>query len=131
MSQLIPMLTCADGAAEIDFLKAAFGATQVSCRQTSDGTVIHSTLRVGDQLLMVHGEVPHLASRAPHPDGSSSVVIYLYVASVDSTIEQAVAAGAAIILPAADQPWGDRVGRIIDPSGHVWNIASSGNVTAL
>jgi PhnB protein len=43
---------------------------------------------------------------------------------VDSVIVRAVTAGARVLLPAADQFWGDRVGRIVDPSGHVWNIAA-------
>jgi PhnB protein len=72
---------------------------------------------------MIHGEYPNLASRAPQPDGSSSVVIYLYVQEVDGVIGRAVAAGARVLLPVTNQVWGDRVGRIIDPSGHVWNVA--------
>ena len=73
---------------------------------------------------MFHGEFASLASRAPLPDGSSPVVIYLYVEDVDSVAERAVAAGGKILLPVANQFWGDRVGRFIDPSGHVWNIAT-------
>jgi PhnB protein len=46
------------------------------------------------------------------------------VADADIVIERAVAAGARVLMPAADMFWGDRVGRIIDPSGHVWNVAA-------
>lgn len=73
---------------------------------------------------MIHDESPHLASRAPQSDGSSSVVIYVQVDDVDVTLERAVASGAKILIPATDQLWGDRMGRISDPSGHVWNVAS-------
>ncbi len=73
---------------------------------------------------MVHGEFPALASRAPQPDGSAPVVIYIYVDDADTVIERALAAGATVLIPAANQFWGDRVGRIIDPSGHVWNVAT-------
>ena len=121
---LIPMLVCRDGASEIDFCKAAFGALELSRRPAPDGTVVHATLTIGAAMLMIHGEFPHLASRAPLPDGSSPVVIYLYVKDADSVIDRAVLAGAKVLIPAADQFWGDRVGRIIDPAGHVWNIAS-------
>jgi PhnB protein len=121
---VIPMLTCRDGAAEIDFCKAAFGAVEASRRSAADGSVIHATLTIGQVIVMVHGEVPTLASRAPQCDGSSSVVIYLYVDSADPVIERALAHGATVLTPVRDQPWGDRVGRIMDPSGHVWNIAS-------
>jgi PhnB protein len=120
----IPMLVCRDAASEIDFCKTAFGAVELSRRANPDGTVVHATLKLGDAMLMVHGEYPNLASRAPQTDGSSSVVIYLYVGEVDAVIERAVAAGASVLIPATNQFWGDRMGRIIDPAGHVWNVAS-------
>jgi PhnB protein len=121
---LIPMLVCRDGASEMDFCKTAFGAVELSRRANPDGTVVHATLTIGGAMIMVHGEFPTLASRAPRLDGSSSVVIYLYVEDMDSTIDQAVAAGAKVLIPATNYPWGDRTGRIIDPSGHVWNLAT-------
>ena len=121
---LIPMLVCRDAAAEIDFCKAAFGAVELSRRSAHDGDVLHATLKIDEALIMVHGEVPKLASRAPQSDGTSSVVIYVYVEEVDAVIEGAVVAGARVLIPAANQLWGDRVGRIIDPAGHVWNVAA-------
>jgi PhnB protein len=126
---IIPMLTCTDTAAEIEFCKSAFNASVLSQRVWTDGKIIHATLAVGQSLFMIHSEIAHLASRAPQPDGSSSVVIYLYLADPDLTIAAAVHAGATILLPAEDQPWGDRVGRILDPAGHVWNIARSGHAS--
>jgi PhnB protein len=118
------MLVCRDPAAEVDFCKAAFGAQELARRSGPDGTVVHATLTVGGALIMVHGEYPHLASRAPAADGSSPVVVYLYVEGVDTVVERAVAAGARVLIAVASQPWGDRVGRIIDPAGHVWNVAT-------
>ncbi len=121
---LIPMLICSDAAAEIQFCRDAFDADELSRRSAQDGTVVHATLRVGDTLFMVHGEYPHLGSRAPDRDGSSPVVIYIYVNDVDAVIGRAVGAGAVVLLPATNQPWGDRVGRIMDPAAHVWNVAA-------
>jgi PhnB protein len=121
---VIPMLVCRDGASQIEFCKSVFGAVELSRRSDPDNTVIHATLRIGPAIVMVHGEVPVLASRAPESDGSSPVVIYVYVDDADIATERAVAAGARVLLPVADMFWGDRVGRIIDPSGHVWNIAA-------
>src|SRR5262245_56840839 len=102
---VIPMLVCRDGAAEIEFCKAAFGAIELSRRADADGAVIHATLAVGPVMIMVHGEVAKLASRAPEADGSSPVVIYIYVDDVDRVIERAVAAGAKVLIQAADQFW--------------------------
>jgi PhnB protein len=117
------MLICRDAASEIAFCKSAFGALELSRRSASDGSVVHATLKIGEALIMVHSEVAHLASRAPQPDGSSGVLIYVYVDDADTAMRQAVSAGARILLAMATQSWGDDVGRIVDPAGHVWNIA--------
>jgi PhnB protein len=121
---VIAMLICRDAAQEIAFCQTAFDAKQLSRRDAPDGAVVHATLGIGPSLIMVHGEFASLASKAPLADGSSSVVIYIYVEDTDIVIDRAVAAGAKVLLPAKDQAWGDRVGRIIDPQGHVWNVAS-------
>jgi PhnB protein len=82
-------------------------------------------MRINDAFLVVQSEFPDVvASRAPSPDGSSPVVIFVYVADVDLAVERAVAIGAKVLMPAQDQFWGDRTARIIDPSGHVWTVAS-------
>jgi len=118
------MLVCRDASSEIDFCKSAFGAAELSRRSREDGTVVHATLQIGEAMLMIHGEFSNLASRSPQSDGSSPVVIYLYIEDVDRVIERAVEAGARTLIPVTNAFWGDRVGRIIDPAGHVWNIAT-------
>jgi PhnB protein len=121
---VMPMLVCGDAAAEIDFCKAAFGAVELVRRPGPDGTVAHALVTIGAAMVMIEGEWPTLASRAPKPDGSSPVVLYVYVEDVDSVIERAVAAGARVLLPVKNQFWGDRTGRIVDPSGHVWTVST-------
>ena len=121
---VMPMLVCRDVSAAIDFCKTTFDAVELVRRPGPDGTVAHAALTIGGAMIMIEGEWPTLASRAPQPDGSSPVVIYVYVEDVDKAIERAVAAGAKVLLPVKDQFWGDRTGRIVDPSGHVWTISS-------
>ena len=121
---IIPMLVCRNALSEIEFCEAAFGAVELSRRTAQDGVILHAALRIGAAMIMVHGEVPTLASRAPVEDGSSAVVIYLYLKGVDAVIDRATGAGARLLLPATDTSWGDRVGRVVDPEGHVWNIAT-------
>jgi PhnB protein len=121
---IIPILVCRNASSEIEFCKAAFGAVEVSRRTAQDGSVVHATLKVGTAMIMVHGEVPTLASRAPQMDGSSAVVIYFYLQDVDAVIDRALGAGARLLLPATNAAWGARVGRIVDSEGHVWNIAT-------
>ena len=122
---MIPMLVCRDGAAEIEFCRHAFGAVELSRRTDDGGAVTHATLAIGSTLVMIHGEVKQLRSRSPEPDGSSPVVVYAYVQEeVDAVVARAVSAGARIETPVTDLPWGDRMGRIVDPAGHVWNVAN-------
>src|SRR5882672_10625991 len=121
---VMPMLVCRDVGAEIDFCKTTFGAVELGRRPGPDGNVAHAALTINGAMIMIEAEWPSLASRAPQPDGSSPVVIYVYVENVDAVVERAVAAGAKILLPVKNQFWGDRTGRIIDPSGHVWTIST-------
>lgn len=123
-SVVIPMLVCRDVSAEINFCKTTFGAVEVGRRPGPDGNVAHALLTISGEMIIIEAEWPTLASRAPQPDASSPVVIFVYVEDVDKTVERAVAAGATILLPVKNQFWGDRTGRIMDPSGHVWTIAS-------
>ena len=121
---VMPMLVCRDAAAEIDFCKTTFGAVEMVSRPGPDGTVVHALVTIGPAMVLIEAEWPTLASRAPQPDGSSPVVIYVYVEDVDTVTERAVAAGARVLIPVKNQFWGDRTGRIIDPSGHVWTIST-------
>jgi PhnB protein len=120
----MPMLVCRDVSAEIDFCKATFGAVELVRRPGPDGTVAHALVTIGPAMVLIEGEWPTLESRAPQPDGSSPVVIYVYVEDVDAVVERAVAAGARVLLPVKNQFWGDRTGRIVDPAGHVWTIST-------
>jgi PhnB protein len=123
-SAVIPRLVCRDPAAEINFCVSTFGAVELGRRPGSDGAVAHALLTIGPAMLMIEAEWPTLTSRAPMPDGSSPVVIYVYVENVDQTVERAVAGGAQVLIPAKDQFWGDRTAWIMDPAGHVWTIAT-------
>lgn len=121
---VMPMLVCRDAAAEIDFCKTTFGAVELVRRPGPDGSVAHAAITIRGAMIMIEGEWPGLASRPPQQDGSSPVVLYVYVEDVDTVVERAVAAGARVLLPVQNQFWGDRTGRIIDPSGHVWTISA-------
>jgi PhnB protein len=121
---VMPMLVCRDVEAQIDFCKATFGAVELVRRPGPNGIVAHAALTIGGAMVMLEAEFPALASRAPQPDGSSPVVLYVYVEDVDAVMERAVSGGASVLLAAKNQFWGDRTGRILDPSGHVWTIST-------
>jgi PhnB protein len=123
-SAVIPRLFCRDPVVEIEFCTAAFGAQEGVRRPGPDGTVAHALITIGPAMVMIESEWPGVTNRAPAPDGSSPVALYVYVENVDETVERAVARGARILMPAADQFWGDRTAWIVDPSGHVWTVAT-------
>lgn len=122
---VFPMLVCRDPESEVQFCVQAFGAVEQVRRAGPDGSPIHVALRINEAFLVIQAEFPGvLASRAPAVDGSSPVVVFVYVADVDEAVARARAEGATVLLPAQDQFWGDRTARILDPSGHVWTVAS-------
>jgi len=122
---VFPMLVCRSPEAEMNFCAAAFGAIEQVRRPGPDGSPIHIAMRINGAFLVAQSEFPDtVASRAPAADGSSPVVLFVYVADVDQALERAVAQGATVLMPAQDQLWGDRTARILDPSGHVWTVAS-------
>jgi PhnB protein len=123
-SVIIPRLVCRDPAVAMDFCANAFGAVERVRRPGPDGTVAHGLMTIGPAMIMFEREWPNLSSRAPQPDGSSPVVMYLYVENVDQTVERAIAGGARVLIPAQNQFWGDRTAWIIDPCGHVWTVAT-------
>src|ERR1044071_10430166 len=95
-SVVMPRLYCRDVAAEIEFCKTVFDAVELNRRPGPDGKAAHALLTVGPAMIMIEAEWPGLASRAPVPDGSSPVVIFVYVEDVDAAVERAVEAGAKI-----------------------------------
>lgn len=121
---VVPRLFCRDVESAINFCVAAFDATEIVRRPGLDGKVAHAMILLGPTRLFLDAEWPGLASRAPQQDGSSPVAMYVYVENVDKTIERALAAGARILRPTDNQLWGDRIGWVIDPEGHVWIVAT-------
>jgi PhnB protein len=123
-SPVTPRLFCRDPVAEIEFCKSTFGAVEGVRRPGPDGKVAHALITIGPAMVMIESEWPGIANRAPVPDGSSPVVLYVYVENVDDVVDRAVTAGAKVLMPPTDQFWGDRTAWIMDPSGHVWTVAT-------
>src|SRR5215218_11170190 len=85
---VLPMLVCRDVSAEIDFCKTSFNALEGVQRPGPDGKVAHAALTINGAVLMIECEWPTVSSRPPEADGSSPVIIYVYVEDVDLAIEQ-------------------------------------------
>ncbi|MEO8077991.1 MAG: VOC family protein [Acidobacteriota bacterium] len=113
---LTPYLVVRDADAEIRFLKAAFGATEVSCQRNPDQTVMHAELKVGNSLVMLG-----------QPNGASNglpAALYVWVPDVDATYAEALKAGAASESAPEDKPYGHRNAGVVDLNGITWWIGS-------
>lgn len=124
MPTLTPHLVCRNAAAAIDFYVRAFGAVELARLPAPDGRLMHAMLRVGDSPLMLVDEFPEMGCHSPQGLGGSPITLHLYVSDVDAALARAVEAGARLTLPATDMFWGDRYGRVEDPFGHQWSIAT-------
>jgi len=119
-----PYLIVKGAAQAIEFYKKAFGATELLRMAQPGGKVGHAEIKIGDSILMLADESPEIDARSPQSFGGSPVSILLYVEDVDAVFTQAVAAGAAVQRPVANQFYGDRTGGVKDPFGHMWYIAT-------
>jgi PhnB protein len=124
MHTLTPHLVCAGAAEAIDFYTRAFGAVEQSRLPGAEGKLMHASLRIGDSTLMLVDEMAGCEVLGPRALKGSPVTLHLYVPNVDATVEQAVAAGARVTMPAADMFWGDRFAQLEDPFGHKWSVAT-------
>jgi uncharacterized glyoxalase superfamily protein PhnB len=82
----------------------------------------HAELQVGNSRLFLADECPEYGSMGP--SGNTAVTIHLYVTDADAVFNRAVEAGATVTMPLADMFWGDRYGKLVDPFGHHWSIAT-------
>jgi PhnB protein len=119
-----PYLTLNDCASAIDFYKKAFGAQEIMRMEASPGKIGHAEIKIGDSILMLADEMPGAGNRSPKSLGGTSSGVFLYVTDVDSSYKRAVDAGAKSDMPPADMFWGDRFGKLTDPYGHSWMIAT-------
>ena len=122
---LTPHFVVRDAPKAIDFYKRAFGAEEVVRMPGPDGkSVMHAEIKIGNSMLMIADECPQGDCKSPKTLGGTSVNIFLYVQDVDSTFQKAVAAGATATMPPTDMFWGDRYGKVLDPYGHSWGMAT-------
>jgi len=108
----------------IAFYEKALGAEEVMRLADPGGKVHHAEISIGDSRIMLADEHPEIQALSPKTVGGSPVSIHLYLEDVDRAVERAVAAGAKLVRPVADQFYGDRVGGIEEPFGYRWFVAT-------
>lgn len=122
-TSLTPMLTVRDAAAAIDFYREAFGAEERERFTTPNGQIV-SEMAIVDERFFVVDENPDAFNLSPATLEGTSVRMNLVVDDADASTERALATGATVVFPVADQPYGLRQGRIQDPFGHHWLIGT-------
>ncbi len=119
-----PYLVCRGAAGAIDFYKRAFGAKEKMRMPGPDGRVAHAEIQIGDSRVMLGDEWPEMGAKSPEMLGGSAGGVFLYVKNVDAFTNKAIGAGATVVMPVQDMFWGDRYGKLKDPFGHEWSIAT-------
>ena len=118
-----PSLVVTDAAKAIEFYQKALGAEEVMRFAGPDGSIMHAEIRVGDSTIMLGEEIPEHGGRSPKSLGGTPVGFFVYGDNVEAAWKRALEAGATVVMPLADQFWGDRSGCLEDPYGHRWWLA--------
>ena len=120
---LTPHMTVRDAVRAIEFYKQAFGAIERGGVMTGPGgKVMHAELVIGDSILMLADEFEQGGYVTPSAGGGTT--LHIYTEDVDGAFDRAVKAGATVEMPPTDMFWGDRYGKLADPFGHKWSIAT-------
>jgi PhnB protein len=121
VTRLYPFLAVRDADRAIAFYEEAFGARVLERLEAPDGRVV-AELELEGQMFGVATEAPDLGTPSPETAGATTVRISLELEDPDAAALRAVAAGAREMFAVADQPYGMRQGRLVDPFGHHWLI---------
>jgi uncharacterized glyoxalase superfamily protein PhnB len=121
---VVPHLVVRGAAKALEFYKQAFGAVEVTRSPMPDGRLMHSEIRINNTPVMVNDEFPEFGAMSPQALNGSPVTLHVFVPDVDKAFAQAVAAGAKATMPVMDMFWGDRYGKLEDPFGHHWSLAT-------
>jgi len=121
---MTPNLVCPNAAQAIEFYKAAFGATELRRAPGPNGEIMHAELKLGDSNFFINDSINKTPVQNFREGESNPMYIHLYVPDADKIFNRAVTAGARIDIPMQDMFWGDRYGKLTDPFGQQWGIAT-------
>ena len=118
-----PYLTVNNGSKAIEFYKQAFNAAELFRETMPDGKILHARMRIGDSIVRLSDEFPGSLHKSPTSLGATTVTLHVYTENVEGLWQQAVQAGAKVVLPLDNQFWGERYGMLVDPFGHRWSMS--------
>jgi PhnB protein len=119
-----PYLVVKGAAAAIDYYAKAFGAVELFRMAAPDGKIGHAEIKIGNSPVMLADEHPEMGYLGPQTIGGAPVGLVLYVEDVDTVFDRAIKAGGKEQKPLKDEFYGDRMGSLVDPFGHVWHVAT-------
>lgn len=122
--RVTPYLSIKGAKTALEFYQQALGAIELFRLQAPTGEIGHAEIMIGDSRIMLSEPCEESPLPSPEALGGSTIGIHLYVDDVDTLFSRAIAAGATELKPVADQFWGDRMGTLRDPFGHVWFIST-------
>lgn len=122
--EVFPYLRLRNAAEGIEFYKRAFGATEKFRLTEPSGRVGHAELEFGSFIVMLSDEYPEYGIQGPQAFGGTGSCVHLHVDDVDALFNQAVAAGAEVVMPPRDMFYGERAAKVRDPFGHEWLLGS-------
>jgi len=109
----------------LEFYAKAFGAETICRMPGPDGqSTMHAEMGIGDSTVMLTDENPQFNLKSPHSLGGCTASLHLYVEDADAMFQRAVDAGCKVLAPIQDMFWGDRFGKVADPYGHHWGVAT-------
>jgi PhnB protein len=119
-----PSIIVRDADRAIDFYKRALGAEELSRMKGPDGSIMHAEVKIGDSVIMLGEENEQWGTKSPLSTNGLTSSLHIYVDDADTVFAKAVKEGASVRYPLEDAFWGDRYGKITDPFGHEWGIAT-------
>ena len=122
-------LTVNTASEAIDFYKRAFNAEELFRETIPDGKILHARIKIGDSIVRLSDELSGSTHRAPATLGATTVTLHIYTENVDMLWQQAVQAGAKVVIPLDNQFWGERYGMLLDPFGHQWSMSMAIKMT--
>ena len=123
--RVTPSLVVGDAAAALAFYAEVFGAIERARIPGPGGAIAHAEIEIGDSVVMLSDAFPERGVKAPAKgEAGTASGIFLYIADVDAVFKKAVDAGATVTMPLENQFWGDRYGKLRDPFGHEWHLAT-------
>ena len=124
-NSVTPHLVVRGAAEAIEFYKNAFGAVERVRVPGPDGnSIMHASLKIGDSVVMLVDEFPDMGCISPSSTNGTPVTVHLYLEDVDTVFARAINAGAKETMPLENTFWGDRYGKLEDPFGHSWSLAT-------